>query len=188
MMWRLNFFVFVTRGEEERHAVLHLSHAHAVHAVCVLCVGDRMRKRGTEVDMDQDGGVRRCVGVFVEIPASFVESFALRLYSPRNPAHPEVKPLHEWQFRSGLDRYVWIYGMLCAYASHVRRGDEMDRRAPDARAMYQTGIVTFAVGTLYWWWITFMTMDKHKYNMYPYTIPLTFFLLRNATKTPAPTT
>ena len=58
------------RGDEERlHAVLHLSHAHAVHAVCVLCVGDRTgEKRGTKVDMDQDGGVRRCVGVFMGNP------------------------------------------------------------------------------------------------------------------------
>ena len=79
--------------------------------------------------------------------------------------------------------------MLCAYM-HPTYDAVMkwiDERPTRARAMYQTGIVAFAVGTLYWWWITFMTMNKHKYNMYhPYTswIPLTaFFLLRNATKT-----
>ena len=194
MMWRLNFFVFVTCVVMKNDYMLYyICPMHTLFTLFVyfaLAIG---REKNAEpkwiwIKMAACGVVSACLW---EIPGLFRRVFApfTFVFGYVNPAHPEVKPLHEWQFRSGLDRYVWIYGMLCAY-THPTYDAVMkwiDERPTRARAMYQTGIVAFAVGTLYWWWITFMTMDKHKYNMYhPYTswIPLTaFFLLRNATKT-----
>ena len=38
-----------------------------------------------------------------------------------DPLHPENSPMHEWFFRSGLDHYVWVFGMYARAATwHAR--------------------------------------------------------------------
>ena len=37
------------------------------------------------------------------------------LFEFHDPLHPEFNDaLHEWHFRSGLDRFIWIFGMFLA--------------------------------------------------------------------------
>ena len=102
-----------------------------------------------------------------------------------DPRKPDDDPLHEWFFRSGLDRYVWIYGMACAYCHptcerwleqlHTMRGHK--RLASKAAVL---GVVA-GVGGL--WFTQVYQLPKLEYNkVHPYTswIPITLWcVLRN---------
>lgn len=57
----------------------------------------------------------------------------------------------EWYFRSSLDRYVWIHGMLCAFLHPwgERMLQKIDKLNLQTRLLVKTGIVAGEVGFVY---------------------------------------
>eukprot|EP01064_Diplonema_japonicum_P013653 TRINITY_DN21197_c0_g1_i1.p1 TRINITY_DN21197_c0_g1~~TRINITY_DN21197_c0_g1_i1.p1 ORF type:complete len:224 (-),score=5.60 TRINITY_DN21197_c0_g1_i1:121-792(-) len=100
-----------------------------------------------------------------------------------------TNPLYEWWFRSGLDRYVWVFGMVCANLHPNTEGllKYMDG-LPLVPRWTLRGLVLAVLGGLgLWWYINVFTLAKTDYNqMHPYTswIPIfIFIILRNLTPT-----
>lgn len=91
----------------------------------------------------------------------------------------------EWYFRSGLDRYVWIYGMICAYFHpHVSRAlDYLDGLATMPKYAARTGIVAVCAAVAVPYYHHVFSLPKFQYNvLHPFTswIPITLWiLLRN---------
>ena len=111
---------------------IYLSHAHAVHALVYFSLLV-FKEHNTSTNMIVAKMVILIVLVYViwEVPGVFTVLFKPFewLLSYTDPKKPDVNPMHEWFFRSGLDRYVWIYGMVCAfvhpkYEAFVRWVDE----------------------------------------------------------------
>lgn len=193
MMWRLNFFVFVTCAVMQNDYMLYyICPMHTLFTVFVFGALAIAREKNSDTKwvLGKFAACFALSAVLWEIPGVFrtVNRPFTFLLGYVNPGKPDIDPLHEWQFRSGLDRYVWIYGMICAYA-HPKYDAILkwiDERSTRERYTYQGAMIALATGTLYLWWCTFMPMDKFEYNKWhPYTswIPITaFILLRNATK------
>ena len=93
----------------------------------------------------------------------------------------------EWFFRSGLDRYVWIWGMVLAWVHpHAETCWKfLDELRPTKRFAARAAIVAAVATCGYVWYTNVYTLPKLEYNaIHPYTswIPLTLWIVaRNLT-------
>jgi len=92
-------------------------------------------------------------------------------------------------FRAGLDRYVWIHGMICGYLHPTFENwlQAIDDKGAAVRRTIRAAIGAAAVLIMVAWYNTIYILPKLEYNqVHPYTswIPITAFLiLRNITPT-----
>lgn len=194
MMWRLNFFVyFCCLVMNNDYVLYYICPMHTIFTLFIYGIlGVMSAQNSTNVGVAFKIGVCVLLVIFLwETPGVFKTvfrplEFFLGYVDPRKP---NVDPLHEWEFRSGLDRYIWIWGMICAYM-HPRFEKILNwiDDLPKTNAVVVRSAIVAAcavAGSLYYDHI--YSLPKLEYNeVHPYTswIPITLFIiLRNVTPT-----
>lgn len=192
MMWRLNFLViFCCIVLQNSYMLYYICPMHTIFTVLVYaCLGICPQVNKTPAWMWTK--IALCfVAIFVlwDIKSVFYTiwqplDWLVGYTDPRKGAQDR---LHEWYFRSGLDRYVWIWGMVCAYIHpHCTKLLNKIEDLPLMKRCTVRAIILTAVGAAFAvYYQTVYSLPKVEYNkVHPYTswIPLTLWIVaRNVT-------
>eukprot|EP00301_Raphidiophrys_heterophryoidea_P008437 c13130_g1_i2.p1 GENE.c13130_g1_i2~~c13130_g1_i2.p1 ORF type:complete len:601 (+),score=144.35 c13130_g1_i2:64-1866(+) len=190
MMWRLNFLVLVMcvvlRND---YMCYYICPLHTLWTLCIY-VGLGLGRSWNRTFFGICAKFVLLTGFVVvvfEIPGVWDVVFGpfRSLLRYRNPHHPEFDDMQEWRFRSGLDRYIWIFGMFCAFnfPNFEAFIVWLEKKPLALHAAIKALLFTATVVVYYFYHTNIYELPKSKYTqVHPFTsfIPITVYIvLRN---------
>merc|ERR1719488_65432 len=164
-LFRLNFFVVVVCvALRNEYMLYYIAPMHTLFTLFVwlaLRIG-RARNDDARVLVVKVVSTLLLTALLYDVEAVFRFAFGWQpmraLVAFHDPLHPEfTDELHEWRFRSGLDRYVWVFGMACAALFPV-----LSKAL--ARGAIRGAVVAALLGAIYVYHDAVFSLDKYAYN------------------------
>lgn len=187
MQWRLNFLVLwvcLMMGNE--YMLYYINMLHTVFTMFIyigLGVGSQFNTSTVGVTVKMAIMTAICAFIW-DVPGVFGYVWAPLTFLAQyhDPANTKRPIMHEWEFRSFLDHFIWIVGMITAFNhpnvdAWMVRIDSYPRLQSFAAKLGVLGALCFA---MYLYVVNVFNLPKKEYNaLHPYTslIPITIYVV-----------